>query len=926
MTTQITAEQIVERRSGRWSPPMHATSTCCGSASRARGIDAESVIDEVAALLGRGAVVGGGHRRHPLRPLPRSAASRAPPRRRSTTSPHSTRSPARTAPSACTCPGTIPPIPLHCGRTPTQLGIAFDAMNSNTFQDNPSTTGDGAVSYKFGSLANADPDVRKRALEHNRAVIELGVQLGSTALTVWLADGTNHPGQANFRRQFERVAEGLRELHDALPDDWEMYVEHKPYEPAFYSSVNADWGSSLLLAQHAGPRTKCLVDLGHHLPNANIEQVVSRLAMVGRLGGFHFNDSKYGDDDLTVGSIHPYQFFLVVLELVDAGDGAMPPVRYMIDASHNLKDPLEDLIQATDQVQVTLAQALLVDRDALARRAGRQRSRAPPRCCKPRTAATSARSWPRRAAATVLPCRRSPRIGGSATAPRPWRPAAKTPSPADSDRRPMSVPVVAVDFGASSIRVCRVDLGDGPPRVEVVHRTRARAAPRRARRAPVGLGPSSLAELDAGLERATRDRPGRVHRDRHVGRRLRPARRARASSSSRPSRIATRARDSVPRRCVERIGARRLYELTGLQLLAFNTIFQLAAHDPTQLARAAHVVMLPELLVAHLTGEVVAETTSAGTTGLLDLATGDWSDELCDAIGLRRALLPAILPAGHARRLLAGRPRAPRGRPRHRVRGARRSRRGRGRSCPPARGCSSAASSRARTRAPPRTPPGSPTSRVRWVVSACCATSPGWWLVEECRRRGPTTTSTSSSPRPPQSGPRDASSTRPTRASSRRPTWNASCGAAADLAPAASRATVVRTAVESMAAATASVVASLPVADATRPVTGIRVFGGGSRSPLYLDALRRRTDLPVSVGPVEATAIGQRAGPGHRVGCVRGRARSACDTRPTRRRSDDERRRARTARADAPPPRHRRPRPRRRARRRARRQRDDDPA
>ncbi len=245
-------------------------------------------------------------------------------------------------------------------------GIGFDAMNSNTFQDNPSTTGDGAVSYKFGSFAHTDPDVRKRALEHNQAVVELGRQLGATALTVWLADGTNHPGQANFRRQFERVAEALRGLHDSLPDDWEMYTEHKPYEPAFYSSVNADWGSSLLLAQHAGPRTKCLVDLGHHLPNANIEQVVSRLAMVGRLGGFHFNDSKYGDDDLTVGSIHPYQFFLVVLELLDAGGGAMPPVRYMIDASHNLKDPLEDLMQATDQVQVTIAQALLVDRDELA--------------------------------------------------------------------------------------------------------------------------------------------------------------------------------------------------------------------------------------------------------------------------------------------------------------------------------------------------------------------------------------------------------------------------------------------------------------------------------------------------------------------------------------------------------------------------------
>jgi L-rhamnose isomerase/sugar isomerase len=245
------------------------------------------------------------------------------------------------------------------------LGLAFDAMNSNTFQDNPSTTGPG-VSYKFGSLANSDAEVRKRAVEHNLAVIDIGVQLGSTALTVWLADGTNHPGQANFRRQFERVAEGVRQIYEALPTGWEMLVEHKPYEPAFYSSVNADWGSSFLLAQAAGDRARCLVDLGHHLPGTNIEQVVSRLAMVGRLGGFHFNDSKYGDDDLTVGSINPYQFFLVVCELVDHGGGTLPALRYMIDASHNLKDPVEDLIQATDQIQCSVAQALLVDRAALA--------------------------------------------------------------------------------------------------------------------------------------------------------------------------------------------------------------------------------------------------------------------------------------------------------------------------------------------------------------------------------------------------------------------------------------------------------------------------------------------------------------------------------------------------------------------------------
>lgn len=253
------------------------------------------------------------------------------------------------------------------------LGIGFDAMNSNTFQDNASTTADGAVSYKFGSFAHSDPAVRWHAVEHNLRCIELGTALGSTALTVWLADGTNHPGQADFRRQFERVAACLRDVHDAMPAGWQLLTEHKPYEPAFYSTVNADWGSSLLLAQHAGAEAACLVDLGHHLPNTNIEQVVSRLAMVGRLGGFHFNDSKYGDDDLTVGSIRPYQFFLVMLELVKIGRaeaGGTGPAslarrRYMIDASHNQKDPLEDMIQATDQIQFTLAQALLVDQDEL---------------------------------------------------------------------------------------------------------------------------------------------------------------------------------------------------------------------------------------------------------------------------------------------------------------------------------------------------------------------------------------------------------------------------------------------------------------------------------------------------------------------------------------------------------------------------------
>lgn len=246
-------------------------------------------------------------------------------------------------------------------------GITFDAMNSNTFQDNPSTTADGSVSYKFGSLGNIDEGARTAAIEHNLEVIALGEELGSKALTVWLADGTSHPGQADFRGQFERVADGLRQIGARLPADWQLFTEHKPYEPAFYATVNQDWGSSLLLAQAAGPQASCLVDLGHHLPNTNIEMIVSRLAMIDMLGGFHFNDSKYGDDDLTTGSIKPFQLFLIFHELVSAGGGQqVPDLAYMIDQSHNLKDPLEDLIQSTEALLLAYAQSLVVDRAALA--------------------------------------------------------------------------------------------------------------------------------------------------------------------------------------------------------------------------------------------------------------------------------------------------------------------------------------------------------------------------------------------------------------------------------------------------------------------------------------------------------------------------------------------------------------------------------
>lgn len=242
--------------------------------------------------------------------------------------------------------------------------IQFDAVNSNTFQDQP----DQKVSYKFGSLAHTDKSVRKLAVDHNIEVIKYGKLLGSSALTVWLADGSCFPGQANFRKAFQRTLESLEQIYDALPDNWKLFVEYKPYEPNFYSTVIQDWGTSHLLASKLGKKAYCLVDLGHHLPNTNIEQIVATLMMEGKLGGFHFNDSKYGDDDLTVGSIKPYQLFLIFSELVygmEDPSSVNPSPAWMIDASHNVKDPLEDLLQSVEAIKVAHAQALLVNREEL---------------------------------------------------------------------------------------------------------------------------------------------------------------------------------------------------------------------------------------------------------------------------------------------------------------------------------------------------------------------------------------------------------------------------------------------------------------------------------------------------------------------------------------------------------------------------------
>ena len=261
-------------------------------------------------------------------------------------------------------------IPWDKPDDPTKLrdfasarGLSFDAMNSNTFQDQPGQK----HSYKFGSLTHPDKAVSDQAIAHNIECIEIGKTLGSKAHTVWIGDGGNFPGQQHFRRALERYLESMRAIYVALPDDWRMFIEHKFYEPAFYSTVINDWGTSYYCARELGPKAFCLVDLGHHAPNVNIEMIVARLIQFGKLAGFHFNDSKYGDDDLDSGSIKPFQLFLIFNELVDAELSSAPNFNpaYMLDQSHNVTDPIESLIMSAVELTRAYVQAHLIDRGAL---------------------------------------------------------------------------------------------------------------------------------------------------------------------------------------------------------------------------------------------------------------------------------------------------------------------------------------------------------------------------------------------------------------------------------------------------------------------------------------------------------------------------------------------------------------------------------
>lgn len=253
--------------------------------------------------------------------------------------------------------------PNRLKQAASRFGLSFDAMNSNTFSDAP-----GQVhSYKFGSLSHADKATRQQAIEHNIECIEIGETIGSKALTVWIGDGSNFPGQVNFTKVFEHYLDAMKQIYAALPDGWRIFTEHKMYEPAFYSTVVQDWGTNYIISQELGDKAFCLVDLGHHAPNVNIEMIVARLIQFRKLGGFHFNDSKYGDDDLDAGSIDPYRLFLVFNELVDAELRDAPDFNpaHMLDQSHNVTDPIESLMLSAVEVQRAYCAALLVDRTAL---------------------------------------------------------------------------------------------------------------------------------------------------------------------------------------------------------------------------------------------------------------------------------------------------------------------------------------------------------------------------------------------------------------------------------------------------------------------------------------------------------------------------------------------------------------------------------
>jgi L-rhamnose isomerase / sugar isomerase len=243
------------------------------------------------------------------------------------------------------------------------LGLRIGAVNPNLFQE---------PEYKLGSVCHPNEAVRRKATDHLLECVDVARETGSDVLSLWFADGTNYAGQDSFTERRHRMIESLGEVYAAMPENMRMLIEYKPYEPAFYHTDLADWGAALTVCQRLGERAEVLIDLGHHAKEVNIEYVVALLLDEGRLGGFHFNNRKYGDDDLIVGSVNPLELFLIYVELVEAEERAGTRIDYMIDQTHNIEPKIEAMLLSVMNLQEAHAKALLVDRTALteARRAG----------------------------------------------------------------------------------------------------------------------------------------------------------------------------------------------------------------------------------------------------------------------------------------------------------------------------------------------------------------------------------------------------------------------------------------------------------------------------------------------------------------------------------------------------------------------------
>jgi L-rhamnose isomerase/sugar isomerase len=238
-----------------------------------------------------------------------------------------------------------------------KYGVKSGSINPNLFQ---------AQEYKYGSICNPSAEIRGNALAHLLDSVEIGQELGSKDVSLWIADGSNYPGTQSISKRIEWMQQVLSATHAALGVNQRMLVEYKPFEPAFYHTDIADWGMALELARGAGPKAKVLVDTGHHLLGTNIEQIVAWLLNLNQLGGFHFNDRKYSDDDLTIGSIDPYQVFRIFHEILSSSSPAVQGIAYMIDQSHNLKGKMEAMVQSVVTAQELFAKAALVDREKLA--------------------------------------------------------------------------------------------------------------------------------------------------------------------------------------------------------------------------------------------------------------------------------------------------------------------------------------------------------------------------------------------------------------------------------------------------------------------------------------------------------------------------------------------------------------------------------